>query len=145
MCLHVKCILEIPISPLAGAKFQMRKRNEMSWSEQKRQKVYEMFGGKCAYCGEEMDFSNLQIDHKNPKQKQNRNHLSNLFPSCLKCNIIKKDRNISEFRKYLFNIPPSVDCDTFRLLCKLDVLKKRNAPDFLFYFERQNAGEKQDC
>ena len=57
-----------------------------------RQKIYEKYGGRCAYCGLSIEFKRMQVDHYWPQflahhQKElDNNRFENLMPSCHKCN-----------------------------------------------------------
>jgi predicted restriction endonuclease len=75
----------------------------------KRDKVFEKFNGKCAYCG--CDLQKVwHIDHllplvRNPftgePQHPERNKLDNLMPSCPSCNNYKHSHSIEEFRRLI--------------------------------------------
>lgn len=69
-----------------------------------RQIVHDKYGGRCAYCGCELQHD-WQVDHgiskcywkmysDNPKAV---NDMSNLYPSCRKCNHYKRSRPIDAF------------------------------------------------
>ena len=61
-----------------------------------RKEIYLLYGGKCAYCGSELD-DKWQIDHKIPKKLYewkittgNPNDINNLAPACKICNHYKR-------------------------------------------------------
>lgn len=84
-----------------------------------RQKVYDKYNGRCAYCGCEMKIKDMQVDHclsqynfathiKNnwriPEFLQHLtiddvNHIDNLMPSCRSCNNYKSTYNLQLFRE----------------------------------------------
>ncbi len=86
----------------------------MSFTSEKTQKVYDKFKEndkyKCAYCGFEIftdadvdnDFK-LTMDHVKPIAKGGTDALANLVPCCFKCNHIKDDMDIEEFRNALLS------------------------------------------
>lgn len=57
-----------------------------------RQLIYQKFNGRCAYCGREITFKKMQVDHFWPKflahfqPGLDNNREENLMPSCAKCN-----------------------------------------------------------
>ena len=57
-----------------------------------REKIYNKFCGHCAYCGREIDPSQMQVDHYWPRHLArlqagvDNNGYENLMPSCPKCN-----------------------------------------------------------
>lgn len=65
-----------------------------------RERIYNMFGGRCAYCGCEMYREEFEIDHIVPHVKGGRTP-NNLFPACSVCNNAKSTMTIEEFRKHL--------------------------------------------
>lgn len=70
-------------------------------SAYKRNLVYQMLNGHCAYCGNVLDKLNFHADHIVSYNKTSDNSLSNLLPSCPSCNMIKGCRSIEEFREYI--------------------------------------------
>ena len=90
----------------------------------KREVLRMLFGGRCAYCGTVLD-GKWHADHVEPVRRQtvfvpgltkagfsktkatgklyspeNHRH-DNLFPACVRCNILKADTNIEGFRSML--------------------------------------------
>lgn len=76
------------------------------------------FKSKCAYCGKQLNKEIMSIDHVIPQSEFNsgsiyipyffenkgeisKNSLINLFPCCERCNRIKADLNIENFRIYI--------------------------------------------
>ena len=57
-----------------------------------RQRIYKKFGGRCAYCGQPIEFKHMQVDHYWPQFLAHQqpgvdnNRFENLMPSCHKCN-----------------------------------------------------------
>ncbi len=71
-----------------------------------RLKVYQKYNGKCAYCGCDIEFKKMQVDHFYPQHLTRPiefeiNHGSNLMPSCQKCNNHKSGMTIEMWRKEL--------------------------------------------
>ena len=96
-----------------------------------RGKVYKKFDGHCAYCGEEIEYKKMQVDHMKPKlhtwsnseiDRHNRNvqnlidrnvktkariivrgsdDIENLFPACRRCNYHKSSLTIEGFREVI--------------------------------------------
>lgn len=92
----------------------------MAISKKVRQLVYAKYDGHCAYCGKEIDYSDMQVDHIYPKYRYNllkaeaeKNPLlaersgfpkdiddfSNLNPSCRMCNFRKSEWTVDQFRE----------------------------------------------
>ena len=75
----------------------------------KRDKIFNKFNGKCAYCGCELQ-KGWHIDHLLPlvrspftgeQQYPERNNFDNLMPSCPSCNNYKHSYSIEEFRRLI--------------------------------------------
>lgn len=84
-----------------------------------RYKIHSKYYGKCAYCGVEIQFNEMQVDHIIPKSDfrsyvKNKfrvpkvlehlteidiNHIDNLNPSCRVCNKWKSSHDLELFRK----------------------------------------------
>ena len=72
-----------------------------------RIKVYKKLNGRCAYCGREITYKQMQVDHYWPQflahmqRDQDNNRFENLMPSCAKCNNNKHAWRPEEWRKEL--------------------------------------------
>ena len=80
----------------------------------KRLEVYDKYSGYCAYCGKEIEYKDMQVDHIIPKrhafyQIDGRlcvrpdgtgvDDLDNLNPSCRRCNHYKRALDLETFRR----------------------------------------------
>lgn len=90
----------------------------MQFTKEQRIQVHGKFGGKCAYCGNDIELRRMQIDHVIPVwnfmvhiknnwkvpdflkhlTENDVNHIDNLFPSCPVCNGWKKTFYLELFR-----------------------------------------------
>ncbi len=78
----------------------MNKRTEL------RQKVWLKYNKHCAYCGREIEYRNMQVDHlvpiayaPFPNDKNSKVYsFDNLMPSCRRCNHYKRALNLERFR-----------------------------------------------
>ena len=70
-----------------------------------RQKVYEKYSGRCAYCGREIKVKDMQVDHFVPVRKGGETTYENLMPSCRTCNHYKRSESLENFRKMIATIP----------------------------------------
>lgn len=80
-----------------------------------REKVWKKYDCKCAYCGEDLEYKNMQVDHIRPQYlyeygskseipEYDKDDLRNLNPSCRQCNFYKSTLDIEQFRKRLSTI-----------------------------------------
>lgn len=85
--------------------------------KEERIKVHQKFGGKCAYCGCDIELKGMHVDHKEPirrrykwdKEKRKMmpdgcdnpeaDCLENYMPACASCNIQKHSMDLEGFRK----------------------------------------------
>ena len=83
-----------------------------------RPTVHAKYAGHCAYCGEEIKYKDMQVDHIIPRidfvrhvtnrsyvpdflkhlTQDDVNHIDNLNPSCRKCNNWKSFHSLEIFR-----------------------------------------------
>jgi 5-methylcytosine-specific restriction endonuclease McrA len=105
-----------------------------------RERIHQMFGGRCAYCGDEIPIEAMQIDHIN---SQRRGHAfnrddspENLYPACASCNWWKSTFTIDEFRKEIANKPALLlrNNSVFCLAERYGQIEIKNEP-VQFYFE----------
>ena len=80
----------------------MNKRKAIS--KKVRQSVYLMYNGHCAYCGTEIAYKDMQVDHATPLRIGGADDISNYMPACRSCNHYKATLDVEGFRKYLSKI-----------------------------------------
>ena len=96
-----------------------------------RKKIYNSLGGRCAYCGCELDFNDFHIDHMIPLSKGGLNG-KNRVPSCPLCNQCKHDLDLEEFRSKIANIFEESNNGKVGLIKKYYDVKLKSSR---FYFE----------
>lgn len=85
-----------------------------------REIIYNKYDGHCAYCGKEIKFKEMQVDHFHPKHltgwirspkmaelyklPPEINDISNKMPSCWRCNHYKRGHTIKGFRMLMATI-----------------------------------------
>ena len=114
----------------------------------KRQITYEKFNGKCAYCGCDILFKDMHLDHITPKYRGTTNqelekygiskgseHLDNLNPSCASCNSSKSTFTVENWRKELELKHTRLlrDNSSYRILHRFGMIKVKSG--ITFYFE----------
>ena len=120
----------------SGYKFTTKLRKELWRSHDK----------KCCYCGLEIEtHMDMHIDHFEPKSKITVETLENLVCSCAKCNLIKRDRDLEEFRFCL-----AVSRSVLGGVIQPNIIKKIidlgvDMPIYLepFYFEKILGGKNE--
>lgn len=80
----------------------MNKRKAIS--KKVRQSVYLMYNGHCAYCGTEIAYKDMQVDHATPLRIGGADDISNYMPACRSCNHYKATLDVEGFRRYLSEI-----------------------------------------
>lgn len=81
-----------------------KKRTKLKWSKLRRQILYDMFNGKCAYCERDMDLDNFELEHFDPYCKTRWNGATNIFPAHRECNQIKgtlEFQDMAEAKAYI--------------------------------------------
>lgn len=70
----------------------------MKYDDNKLNKIYDKTDGCCHICHKRVSFSNYgvhgakgawHVDHSIPRAKGGSNHLNNLYPACIPCNLAK--------------------------------------------------------
>lgn len=111
-------------------------KNDMAFSKKIRQQVYDKCNGHCAYCGREIAYSDMQVDHIHPQYKGGKDDFENLLPSCRMCNFRKGTLELEDFRKEIARQAEGV-CKTFQVRMSLAYgLILRVDKPIVFYFER---------
>lgn len=108
-----------------------------------RELVYQKYEGHCAYCGCQLEYKDMQIDHIDSvyrAETQGRSvddNIKNYMPSCRMCNYYKHTNTIDEFRKNLTELlMPNVRRPfDYRLAVKYGLVVEDVKP-IKFYFEQ---------
>lgn len=81
-------------------KGELRRERNKRQRKNKRIKVYNKYGGHCAYCGIELKIEEMTVDHVFPKSLLHfsGNEFENLNPSCRQCNSVKSSYPLELFR-----------------------------------------------
>lgn len=115
-------------------------------NQKTRQRVYNKYGGRCAYCGHPIEIDKFQVDHIIPKIKitshkfvylaSEINHIDNYNPSCGSCNSSKSTFTIEQWRNELMLKKKRIvrDSATFRILFRFKMVSISNE-SVKFYFE----------
>ncbi len=122
----------------------MKKRKPIP--KKTRELVWKKYGCKCGYCGCDLEYKDLVIDHMKSvfvgiqlecMDIEDLNSVDNLMPSCRMCNYYKGAMGIEGFRKQLKNTLSHTCVDSFqaRLALKYGMIKKQEW-DGKFWFEK---------
>jgi hypothetical protein len=106
-------------------------------SKELRQIVYKKYNGHCAYCGDKIEYKDMQVDHFAPVRNFGDNiEISNLMPACRSCNGYKDTYTISKFREQLSKIPSRLmrDVTTYKIALRYGLIKETNI-GIKFYYE----------
>lgn len=116
----------------------------MAISKKIREEVYRKYDGHCAYCGREIAYKDMQVDHFLPRrawriEDAGTDDISNLMPSCRMCNHYKRANTLETFRRYIAEIPRKL---RENYIYKVGVVYGNvieNEKAIEFYFEKQKS------
>ncbi|HFD2052165.1 MAG: HNH endonuclease signature motif containing protein [Clostridium perfringens] len=107
-----------------------------------RQQVYKMYDGHCAYCGCELEYKDMQVDHVESLYWYNGvNNISNYKPTCRVCNFYKSTFTLEEFRKELLKIRERLEKVFIYRLSKKYGLIEEVDKEIKFYFEEMGENK----
>lgn len=109
----------------------------MSISKKTRQLVYDKCGGHCAYCGKEIAYKDMQVDHIHAQHKGGTDDINNLLPACRACNFRKGTYSVEQFRREIKDQCDSL-CKTFqgRMSLAYGLIERVDKP-IVFFFEKK--------
>nr|DAI43930.1 MAG TPA: RECOMBINATION ENDONUCLEASE VII [Caudoviricetes sp.] len=116
--------------------------NRKSIPKKTRLAVYEKCNHRCAYCGCELAYKDMQVDHATPLRIGGADDISNFLPSCRSCNHYKATLDIEGFRNYLAEIHKRLmrDSVAYQVAERFGIVK-HDSDDVKFYFEEMRGGE----
>ena len=124
----------------------MVKRRRLSSLE--RMEIYTKPGGCCAYCGCDLRFEDMQVDHVVPLNgwsEKGSDTLDNMLPSCRSCNHYKSRSTLEGFRKMLEAMPDVLmrDSVTYKNAVRFGLVDPK-PHKVVFYFERLRQPAEED-
>lgn len=113
-------------------------------SKAERQQVYEKCKGRCAYCGCELEYKDMQVDHVKPLKIGGADELSNMLHACRSCNHYKATLDTEKFRRYLAGIFHRLMRDSipFQVAIRFGIVKHMG-DNVTFYFETQEPESEE--
>lgn len=114
-------------------------------SKEIRQLVYNKCNGHCAYCGCELEYKDMQVDHVLAVGRRGSNNIDNLLPACRQCNYDKHKKTIEGFRRRISKeLYKSLERVFVYRLAKKYNLVKEEPRVVKFYFEQlQDEADKK--
>lgn len=101
-----------------------------------REEVYKMYNGHCAYCGCELEYKDMQVDHvKSVYAHEGKNEIENYKPACRQCKFYKSTFNLEDFRERLETMTDRLGNEFIYKLSKKYGLIKEINKNIKFYFE----------
>lgn len=102
--------------------------------------VYDKCNGRCAYCGCELEYGKMQVDHAKPLKIGGADDISNYLPACRSCNHYKSTLDVEGYRKYLSEIHKRLMRDSipYQVAERFGIVK-HITDDVEFYFEKMRG------
>lgn len=126
-----------------------------------RQEVYDMFNGRCAYCGCELN-GKFHVDHIEPIRRRflydrvnkkwvpngcdnpDKDIIDNKLPACASCNINKHSMSLEDFRNMISNFINSLNNNVTQYkIAKRYGLVTETIKPIVFYFETHLTSNNQ--
>lgn len=123
----------------------MPKTKRKSIPKKVRIEVYNKYDGHCAYCGKQIEYKDMQLDHLIPVQREwfkkyteeEVECFENYMPSCRRCNHYKRAHSLKMFREMIEEIPKKLYRDNYIYKVGLDYnLIEPHESKIEFYFEK---------
>lgn len=116
--------------------------------KQERIDVYSKLNGHCAYCGCELEFKNMHIDHVIPLngwKEKGTDTIDNMLPACRSCNCYKNHMPLESFRSLVEKMPDTLmrDSTTYKNAVRFGLVIPNPHP-VKFYFETLDEGKVCD-
>jgi 5-methylcytosine-specific restriction endonuclease McrA len=83
----------------AAKRYSTRRKAPGDYSAEQWISKCQFYGYRCYYCSADVGLSKLEQEHAIPLSRGGTNFLSNILPSCAKCNRRKATKTIFEFTK----------------------------------------------
>ena len=118
-------------------------------TKKQREAIYNKYNGHSAYCGKEIEYKDMQVDHVIPQRRATSTagkgrvsvevveNPDNLKPSCRSCNHYKRAHSLETFRRYIEEIPMKLSRDNYiyKIGLRYGLIEERPRK-IKFYFEQ---------
>ena len=117
------------------------KRRRLTPAQRKR--IHESCNGMCAYCGCELRYEDMQIDHIMPLINGGMDVIENMLPACRCCNHRKGSENLERYRQSVSDFPKVLNRDsvTYRNAVRYGLIIP-NPHTIVFHFEKLEGGKE---
>lgn len=144
MCLLIFAILlrEKKKGSMALKYTPIRPRKTISNSM--RQRIYEKYGKRCAYCGKIIpNRRDMRVDHIVSVRRGGKDEEANYQPACHDCNRYKDTLTVDDFREELTHIVDRIAKEDirFRLAVKYGLITVNLDKNIEFLYEKEIEGE----
>lgn len=122
-------------------------------TKKEREAIYNKYNGHCAYCGKEIEYKDMQVDHLIPQRRATLHGKSyvpieqietdeNYMPSCRSCNHYKRAHSLETFRRYIEEIPMKLSRDNYiyKIGLRYNLIEEKPRK-IKFYFEQVEEGD----
>lgn len=114
-------------------------------NKQTRLEVFQKYNGHCAYCGKELEFKDMQVDHIEAQRqyydKKIADRIENLNPSCRRCNHYKRASSLETFRRNLLTLHERIRKQYLDKVAEDYGVITVKEWDGKFYFEQIGGGQ----
>lgn len=117
--------------------------------KQIREQVFWKYSGHCAYCGCELEYKDMQVDHIESvyvsalRGRPQNDDISNLMPACRACNFYKSSNDIEGLRRQIYNWLEQTCRSSFQVILAMKYGILEYKPwNRKFYFEMLKGGNE---
>jgi len=121
----------------------------MAISKKIREQVWLKYDKHCGYCGKNIEFKEMQVDHIIPvcyppawleiKGLESHNDLKNLMPACRRCNHYKRATDLEGFRGSMKTIHERIRKDYLNKVAEDYGIIEVRPFDGVFYYEKHKS------
>ena len=118
----------------------MSERKRKRIPDKVRQRIYDMYGGRCAYCGQKIPTRrDMRIDHVVSFNRGGADDESNYLPACHDCNFYKSSLTLKDFKGSLGAMVENLAKReiTFRLAIRYGLISVNPDVDIRFLFQQE--------
>lgn len=108
-----------------------------------RLRVYNMYGGRCAYCGRSIRYEDMQVDHMVPLHNGGEDNEKNYAPACRMCNYYKSTYTVEKLREQLGMLQERLRKDYIYRLALQYGLVREAENKITFFFEKKRDQEEE--